>query len=379
MGEIFISYAHEDRALAKQFAELLERKGHSVFWDRQIVPGATWDEVIERELNQARCVLVLWSKRSVVSKWVKTEAGEATDRSALIPVLIETAELPLRFKSIQTVNLVGWEGNETDAELQSLLQAVRKLVDMGAPGGGSASVLPLATPPKRRGRRRFLWPLILLTALAAGTLGLYETYQMAVRKGWFARKLAYLTLLRSAEGLAVGDPVTIDGRPVGEIIQIELMPPDSIFNVAVKFTIREPSYGFVWTDSRAVVHWNPSKTKRSIAVSRGAAGQPSYVFQEIADLPVKEALPALLRQEADLAQDVTDGTNLVFSALHRVSTNDIAKLNRLNLDRLEVIYRKSDRKEPTGVWSEQVRKYVPLDQSRWGFLLPSDEESTPTP
>ena len=126
-GTVFISYSHEDRAFARKFAELLTRRGYSVFWDRQIVPGTHWDEAIEQKLKEAQCVIVLWSKHSANSEWVKTEAGEAADRSVLLPVLIRKTELPLRFKSRQTANLIDWQGNEEDPELQVILDAARKM------------------------------------------------------------------------------------------------------------------------------------------------------------------------------------------------------------------------------------------------------------
>ena len=53
--------------------------------------GKTYDQVIEQELNAAHCVLVLWSKDSVVSRWVKTEASAAADKERLVPVLLDDA------------------------------------------------------------------------------------------------------------------------------------------------------------------------------------------------------------------------------------------------------------------------------------------------
>jgi len=44
--------------------------------DRIIPPGITFDDVIEQNLDAAKCVIVLWSRESVKSKWVKTEASE---------------------------------------------------------------------------------------------------------------------------------------------------------------------------------------------------------------------------------------------------------------------------------------------------------------
>ena len=97
MAHIFISYAKEDREQAAAVARALESLGWQVFWDRSILPGKTWDEVIEEAIEAAGCMLVLWSRNSVASEWVRVEAGEGFDRKILIPVLIEEAKIPLQF------------------------------------------------------------------------------------------------------------------------------------------------------------------------------------------------------------------------------------------------------------------------------------------
>jgi hypothetical protein len=70
MSEIFISYASEDKPVAKSLAAVLHERGLRVFWDRAIGPGAEWSEEIQRELRNARCVIVLWSAASANSLWV---------------------------------------------------------------------------------------------------------------------------------------------------------------------------------------------------------------------------------------------------------------------------------------------------------------------
>lgn len=77
MADIFISYASEDRARAEKLAQALGARGWSIWWDREIPLGKSFDEVIEKALAEARCVIVLWSGFSIVSEWVRNEASEA--------------------------------------------------------------------------------------------------------------------------------------------------------------------------------------------------------------------------------------------------------------------------------------------------------------
>ena len=71
MADIFISYSSEDKTRVKTIAEALEQKGWSVWWDRQIPVGQRFDTVIEQDLCQATCVIVIWSLCSVYSECVK--------------------------------------------------------------------------------------------------------------------------------------------------------------------------------------------------------------------------------------------------------------------------------------------------------------------
>ena len=58
MSEVFVSYAHEDAAVAKQIAESLSALGLSVFWDRDIAYGRSFERDIESALGKAKA---LWS------------------------------------------------------------------------------------------------------------------------------------------------------------------------------------------------------------------------------------------------------------------------------------------------------------------------------
>ncbi len=108
--------------------ELLGSLGWQVFWDRSILPGKTWDEVIEEAIEAAACMLVLWSRNSVASEWVRVEAGEGFDRKILIPVLIEEAKIPLQFKRRQAASLVDWREDPSHSGFKQLAQAVADIM-----------------------------------------------------------------------------------------------------------------------------------------------------------------------------------------------------------------------------------------------------------
>ncbi len=128
---IFISYAKEDREQAEAVAKALGSLGWQVFWDRDIPPGKTWDEVIEKAIEAAGCMLVLWTRSSVASEWVRAEAEEGLNRDILIPVLIEEARIPLRFRPVQAASLVDWREDPSHPGFRQLVQAIAEII--GAP------------------------------------------------------------------------------------------------------------------------------------------------------------------------------------------------------------------------------------------------------
>jgi hypothetical protein len=138
---VFISYAREDQDRARTLSMALEACGWSVWWDPKIQAGQSFDEIIERELDTADCVVVLWSKHSISSEWVKNEASEGLARGVLIPARIDDIKLPLEFRRRQTAELVGWNGDPSHAGFKGLCNAVAGMVPRPAetsPAGGGA-------------------------------------------------------------------------------------------------------------------------------------------------------------------------------------------------------------------------------------------------
>jgi hypothetical protein len=147
MSDLFISYAAADRETAEQLAARLESEGWSVWWDREIPIGTSFDVAIDQALKEARAVVVLWSPASVVSEWVKSEAGEAKRQGRLLPVIIRSTELPLEFRRLQTVDLTGWPKVSHERDFRRLLDSLRKAVPVPqtSPKAEPTTVMPLPT------------------------------------------------------------------------------------------------------------------------------------------------------------------------------------------------------------------------------------------
>jgi hypothetical protein len=128
MSDIFISYAREDQSRAKMLAQIFEARGWSIFWDRTIPIGKTWRETIGGELEDARCVIVLWSRTSIKSGWVQDEADDAKRRGVLVPILIENVQPPMGFRSIQAAHLENWDGTQPTPAFRRLIADIAAII-----------------------------------------------------------------------------------------------------------------------------------------------------------------------------------------------------------------------------------------------------------
>ena len=167
MAQVFLSYARDDVGRAKAIAATIERAGFSVWWDRELVGGAEYSREIDDSLKAADAVVVLWSRSSVGSAWVRDEAAAGRDTGRLVPVRLDDAEVPLGFRQYQIIDLSRWNGRSNSTGLKTLEAAI------AAKTGRSVSDAPSAHHASAKAARRSLRPLgiaiplIVLAAIAA--------------------------------------------------------------------------------------------------------------------------------------------------------------------------------------------------------------------
>ena len=146
MHDIFLSYANVDRLRVRPLVEMLQQHW-PVWWDRSIPPGKTFDQVIEEQLEAARCVIVVWSRASVGSDWVKEEAEEGRQRGILVPVVIdEQVRPPLGFRRLQAAQLFDWQPTVPHAEFDLLMQAITALLGPPTPPPVQAPTINVLLP-----------------------------------------------------------------------------------------------------------------------------------------------------------------------------------------------------------------------------------------
>lgn len=153
MSEIFLSYNRDDQAVARRFAEGFEHEGFKVWWDTALRSGEAYDQVTEKALKEAKAVVVLWSKRSVESRWVRAEATLGDRNKTLVPVMIEPCERPIMFELTQTADLTRWQGAADDKIWRDFLADVRRFVQKDRAAAQPLPAADVAAPPVSPGMR----------------------------------------------------------------------------------------------------------------------------------------------------------------------------------------------------------------------------------
>jgi len=121
---VFISYSSRDKHLADQLSHDLAKHGFKVWYDRiDVLPGDNILDTIYDALRLSDVYIIILTKHSVNSKWVKEELDFAkvrqlkSDDITIVPLLFEDCEIPPHLESLHFANFSG----EYEQGLSSLL------------------------------------------------------------------------------------------------------------------------------------------------------------------------------------------------------------------------------------------------------------------
>src|SRR5208282_4257793 len=73
MADIFISYAQKAPEPTQTLAEDLARLKYSIWFDQRLLPMEKFGQAINRELDNAKAVITIWSEPALKSDWVYAE------------------------------------------------------------------------------------------------------------------------------------------------------------------------------------------------------------------------------------------------------------------------------------------------------------------
>ncbi len=127
MADVFVSYKREDRRRIEQLSQALGDLGLSVWFDYSIDVGEDWAKRIQRELDEAKAIIVCWTPEACKSDWVKHEASIGAQRDNLVPLILKACKPPALYAAYQTADLTDWDGAPTDRRFLTLLSPLERL------------------------------------------------------------------------------------------------------------------------------------------------------------------------------------------------------------------------------------------------------------
>ena len=207
---VFLSYAHADQTRATALVRALEAHGLDVWWDALIEGGALFADSIEAALHRCDSVVVLWSRQSVGSDWVRDEAAVGREQRKLVPLSLDGVDPPLGFGQYHAINFSAWRGDADGAEMHALLRALAATTGASEIAQQTAGRAQRDHEPRTAMSRRRLIQLGAASA-AGATAAIAGVY--AWRQGLFASAFGGAGRAMADNSLAVLPFRNLSGDP----------------------------------------------------------------------------------------------------------------------------------------------------------------------
>jgi tetratricopeptide (TPR) repeat protein len=167
MADVFISYARSTSRIAKAAARALTSEGYSAWMDEELPAHRAYADVISERLDEAKAVLVLWSKEAAASHWVRSEANRARENGTLVQASVDGTMPPMPFDQIQCADLRRWRGDAAAGSWRKICENIAELAVPSRPAEGHK------VPRRAIGRRTMIAGAgAAVAAVGIGYLGL---------------------------------------------------------------------------------------------------------------------------------------------------------------------------------------------------------------
>jgi len=169
MVDVFISYSRTDLAAVTRLAEGVEAEGYEVWWDADLPPHLSYGDVITAKIGMAKAAIVVWSRDSAASEWVRAEADMARNQKKLVQTALDNVMPPLPFNQIQFAEIGDWRGEPDHPGWRKVKASLAELCGRETGTMPRPARQPVPAPPAAS-----KWPLfagIGLGALALAAAG----------------------------------------------------------------------------------------------------------------------------------------------------------------------------------------------------------------
>jgi len=193
----FLSYSRINKDFAVKLAKELKSEGFHIWLDQlDIPPGARWDAEVEKALKESEIFMIIITPASAKSENVLDEIGYAIDSGKrILPVLLETATLPLRLRRFQYVDFTS---KSFDEGIESARELLRTLItqptiphgEVPAETQAQAEAEIKATHPTAPSQKKPLARGLVIGVIAAVILGFSGIGYAILSKGGKSNSLA---------------------------------------------------------------------------------------------------------------------------------------------------------------------------------------------
>ena len=190
MVDLFISYSRANRDMVQRLAEAVSALGYVVWWDEELPAHLSYGDVITAKIGEAKATLVVWSRTSAASEWVRAEADLARNQKKLIQAVIDECTPPLPFNQIQFAALGDWSGDQNHPGWRKVRASLAALCGPAPAEAGASIVIPVAKAPPapryqppRRLKSRSRASRVAVVTIAASLAVILTVGSLVVLKG----------------------------------------------------------------------------------------------------------------------------------------------------------------------------------------------------
>lgn len=249
MADVFISYCRQERPLTAELAAQLMGRGHSVWWDTDLLPHQNFRNEIDRQLDLAKAVVIIWTPTSMKSEWVRAEADHAHRQRKLINTCagISPLDLPKPFSQTHAV---------APSDYLAIFRAI-------------AAIGTLASPARVSPGQHFI-----TQAIAEALVRANDLMRLATLQPWVLDDQYVSRMIEAAE--RVEEPLRLfrDGLPYPELKTYANRVVSDRIDRATEPLLREVQSEINWM----------TKHRHSLGVISGARGDLSGVVTTLLEL-----------------------------------------------------------------------------------------------
>ncbi len=148
---IFVSFCHEDEYRVYPLIENLAREGYRIWYDKGILPGENWTEVISERINACKVFMIMQTVESDASHNCRNEINLAVQLDkVLLCVRLDNAQMSLALRlQLGNSQYVDAEKYNTEEQLLKQIKTCKELKDCKGERDDSIPVVPRTKPIKK--------------------------------------------------------------------------------------------------------------------------------------------------------------------------------------------------------------------------------------